>query len=206
MKTTIFISLFLLPCAILHAQPKIDLKKDVKIITTPKGAITDIPRPSINSEVLKMKTKPLAQTSELKVYMEEYVNGENVPDALSLIEWERGDSGDVFICELIPDLINTQHLHLFLNVPGVTDHREKKTEFPKYFEYRIYQKAKSEKLDSVIPVLLIYEDDYRTEKVKKLIDRYLVNDSLQISKNAELLPQIERYFLVYYQLSKVPND
>jgi hypothetical protein len=205
MKTIILIFLLIVQYPVLLAQINIDLKKDVKLISVPHGTVTGLPSPSPFSQIIKFRTYPFSQSLDLKVYLEEYAQGKKVSDPLEIVYWGRGSKGDVFFCELIPDLINMQHLHLFLNTPRIMGHREKQTEFPKYFRYSIYQKAKEESIDTPVPLILIYEDDIKTEKNKKIVESYLVNDSLEIVKNKELLPKIERYFLVHYQLSKITD-
>jgi hypothetical protein len=198
--------LFVIQCPSVYAQKNIDFKKDVKLISVPHGTVTGFPSPSPFSKIIKIRTYPFSQSLDLKVYMGEYVKGEKAPDPLEIVYWSRGSKGDVFVCELIPDLINIQHLHLFLNTPRMMSHREKQTVFPKYFRYSIYQKAKGESIDTPVPLILIYEDDIKTGKNKNIVERYIVNDSLETAKNKELLPQIERYLLVYYQLSKITDE
>ena len=202
MKCLMLIFFLIIDCFILSAQSVIDFKKDVKLISTPTGAKTNLPTPSPLCKVIKVRSKPFDQSLDLKVCLEEYFNGQKISHPLEMVHWASGDKGDVFVCEIIPDLSNMQQFRLFLNVPGIRCFREKHTLFPKYFEYCIYKKPNQEDIDGRFPLILVYEEDIRTSKNKKIIENYLVNDSLAMENDEELLPQIERYFLVYYQLSK----
>ncbi|MGV8096491.1 MAG: hypothetical protein AB2L24_31935 [Mangrovibacterium sp.] len=206
MRQLILIILLVAHYSILSGQPVIDFKKDVKLISRHRGTESNAPRPSPLSKVIKVRSKPFNERLNLKVCLEEYVNGQKVPNPLEMIHWASGDTGDVFVCEVIPDISNMQHLYFFLNVPGIRCYMQKKTEFPKYFECCIYKKSVQENTDRKFPLVLVYEDDITTGKNKKIVESYLVNDSLAVEKNEKLLPQIERYFFVYYQLSKITND
>ena len=205
MKTFLLI-VFLFSYSILFGQTGISLKNNVQLISTPQGSTTNIPRPFSRSKAIKFKTKPLCENSEINFHMEEYINGKIVHNPLSKIHWVREKKGGTIVCEVIPDLTISQNLHLFLNAPGVTYHREKKTNLPKFFDYKIYKKTKTEEYDSIIPILLIYEDDYSNRNTTKLVNNYLDQDSLKTTSNSQLLAQIERYFLVYYQFIKTKTD
>jgi hypothetical protein len=186
------------------------LNKDITTVSTPRGAKTDmVPIPSPLSKIFKIKTSPFSQDVELKLFMEEYVNGRKVLSTslynLDLILWIKYGKGDYGLWEIIPDVSIKQELHLFVNSPGITAHREKKTVPLRHFAYNRYQNS-DEKLDTPIPVLLIYEDDSQTKDNMNVIQKYTVQDSLRTDVNEKIFSEIERCFFIYYKLSKLSEQ
>jgi hypothetical protein len=188
------------------------LNKDITVVSTRRGAKSDVPTPSPLSKVFKIRTSPFSQDVELKLYMDEYVNGKKIILTnlynLELLLWRKYKKGNTGLWEIIPDVTDVttkQKLHLFVNSPGVIEHREKTTVPLRYFAYNIYRNS-DEKLDTPIPVLLIYEDDIQTKKNTDIIQKYVVQDSLRTDVNEKIFSEIERYFFIYYILSKPSNQ
>lgn len=181
------------------------LNKDITVVSTPRGAKSDVPTPSPLSKIFRIRTSPFSQDVELKLFMDEYVNGKKILPTnlygLELLLWRKYNKGSTGLWELIPDVTIKQKLHLFVNSPGIIGHREKTTVPFRYFAYNIYQNY-DEKLDTPIPVLLIYEDDVQTKKNTNVIQKYVVQDSLRTDVNEKIFSEIERCFLIYYKLSK----
>ncbi|MDR1115418.1 MAG: hypothetical protein LBL33_04605 [Tannerella sp.] len=180
------------------------LGNGITTVSTPRGAKTDVPTPSLLSKIFRIRTSPFSQDVVLKLYMEEYVNGQKVksmnPYNLDLLFQRKYNKGDRGLWEIIPDISIKEELHLFVNTPGITVHREKKTVPLRYFAYNIYRNS-DETLDIPIPVLLIYEDDYQTKDNMNVIQKYTVQDSLRTDVNENFFLEIERCFFIYYKLS-----
>jgi hypothetical protein len=180
----------------------------ITTVSTPRGAKTDVPTPSPLSTIFRTRTSPFSQDVVLRFYMEEYVNGQKVKpmglynlDVLFQRKYNKGNRG---LWEIIPDISIKEELHLFVNIPGLTEHREKKTVSPRYFAYNIYRHS-DEILDTPIPVLLIYEDHSQTKENMNVIQKYTVQDSLRTDVNEKIFSEIERCFFIYYKLSIPPR-
>jgi hypothetical protein len=194
-------------CFAVNAQTKVKKLPDgVTVVSTPIGAKNNVPRPSPLSKIFRIRTSPFSQDVELKLFMDEYVHGKktlpiSLLHNLELLIWRKYNKGRMGLLEIIPDVTAKQKLHLFVNCPGEIGHQEKTTVPLRYFAYNIYRRSE-EKLDTPIPVLLIYEDDEQTKKNTDIIQKYVVQDSLRTDVNEKIFSEIERCFFIYYTLSK----
>ena len=108
-----------------------------KLVTTPAGQPLPGPRPSRDSERIKIKNRIARDSSSYIVYTREFVDNKRVPDYYELTQIALFMKDTNFAWEIVPDTSELHYFKVFTFFPGAMSCREKYTGQDKYFSYKL---------------------------------------------------------------------
>lgn len=173
-----------------------------KLVTTPAGQPLPGPRPSRDSERIKIKNRIARDSSSYIVYTREFVDNKRVPDYYELTQIALFMKDTNFAWEIVPDTSELHYFKVFTFFPGAMSCREKYTGQDKYFSYKRFKYSNEAVYEKEVPLMIIYEDDLETKKTERLINQFLKGDSIiDAKKKGFPYSEIHRYILIYYVMN-----
>jgi hypothetical protein len=161
--------------------------------------------PAPDSERFKTTCVATKDTTDFRMYLWEYVNGEKIEEhpVWENISYRQLLKGNKISWEVVPDISEQDTFRIYVYFPGFIAHRLKVPNAGKCFKYAPYQPTENAGLTKEIPVMLLYEDDATTHETEKLVKKYLTDGKLNpaAAKNKVLLSKIKRYAILLYTLN-----
>ena len=170
-----------------------------KLVSTPAGQPLPGPKPSRDSERIKIRNRIARDSSSYIVNTKEVEDNKHVPDYFELTQIALFMKDTNFAWEIVPDISALHHFKVFTYFPGATSCREKFTGQEKYFGYKKFKYSNEAVYGKEVPLMIIYEDDLETRKTERLINQFLKGDSIiDTKKKGFPYSEIHRYILIYY--------